>query len=296
MSDGELSAALKKHEKTQLLCTILTALSVVGGIAVGILSHDIRYGLLVFFVFIAAAALIGSASAKKRRELIHAQLGDFFVTEFGKAFSEDTVSDGYAIDEKSVRASGIFGEPFETCEIKNLHGGICGSKKFSAANVTLTHSFDEFPGREDSMVRTVRVLDGLFLIYESEAALQSDVVLRAKPSKNGEQFTSLDARFETVSGDSADIRRVFTEALRTLCDELCGAPAPLLGAGSSISGIAFSDGRLILAVNTAYAFADVPEANAVSSADEARAYYTSSLECMKTLCGKLGAYTASISS
>ena len=295
MSDAELAEALGKIERMHFIGTVLVILSVIAGIAVGVISRDVRFGLAAFFVLIAAGILIGSSTAKKRRTLLHSQLGDFFASEFENSFGKDVIPDGYGISEADIRASEIIDYPFETCEIKNLHGGVFGGKVFSAANATLTHTFEENPGRDDNMTRTVNVLDGLYMVCETGIKLSSPVILRVKPSEFGAQYTSLDSRFEVASGVGEDVRRVFTEPLRTLCDELCGGSSPLLGGGSAIIGMVFTGGRLIIAANTHYAFADVSESRAVMNADEARAYYKESLEHMKKLLERINAYISAVS-
>lgn len=96
--------------------------------------------------------------------------GGLFRSETEQAFGPDTKLPELFIDEAGIRRSQMIDRRWEECRIKNYRQGVHQGVRFGAANVELTHNFEEHVGRDvnDTMTRSVKAFGGVWLICETD--------------------------------------------------------------------------------------------------------------------------------
>ena len=172
LTDRELLRRLARWDRLRTVCSVMLVLGFVAGGIVWWKSGDIRWGLLALFILLAVGIIGLCRCDSRQRKLIWEQMGDFFRSETEQAFGPDTKLPELVIDEADIRRSQMIDRHWEEFQIKNYRQGVHQGVRFSAANVELTHNFEEHVGRDvnDTMTRSVKAFGGVWLI----AALRED--------------------------------------------------------------------------------------------------------------------------
>ena len=170
LADRELLRRLARWDRLRTVCSIMLVLGFVAGGVVWWRSGDIRWGLLALFILLAVGIIGPCRCDSRQRKLIWEQMGDFFRSETEQAFGPDTKIPELFIDEAGIRRSQMIDRHWEECRIKNYRQGVHQGVRFGAANVELTHNFEEHVGRDvnDTMTRSVKAFGGVWLICETD--------------------------------------------------------------------------------------------------------------------------------
>ncbi len=170
LTDRELLRRLARWDRLRTVCSVMLVLGFVVGGVVWWKSGDIRWGLLALFILLAVGIIGLCRCDSRQRKLIWEQMGDLFRSETEQAFGPDTKLPELVIDEADIRRSQMIDRHWEEFQIKNYRQGVHQGVRFSAANVELTHNFEEHVGRDvnDTMTRSVKAFGGVWLICETE--------------------------------------------------------------------------------------------------------------------------------
>lgn len=171
MTDEELSRRLVRLEVLEDIWGVLLPIALLaGGIAWWITKQALCFLLPLCACFL-GVFLIGGTARKKRAALLEEQLGDFFRAERERLFGVDPHPPALTIDVPKLMENGLFSCIREDTVIENAHGGAYRGMPFSAANVTLTHSFEEKMNAEDFMTRTENTFEGIVVLCQTALPL-----------------------------------------------------------------------------------------------------------------------------
>ena len=95
---------------------------------------------------------------------------------------------------------------WEECRIKNYRQGVHQGVRFGAANVELTHNFEEHVGRDvnDTMTRSVKAFGGVWLICETDQqAPEGGYLYRREDQAYGPDTLELVPLLETLGRPAA---------------------------------------------------------------------------------------------
>lgn len=281
--DGEALRRLGGMQRTEALGTVLAIVGVLGCM-VSLLIFGPKILAAVFFAVAAAGILLGSNAQKKKKAFIRSSFGDFFRSEYEKAFGPEPQTVTLPIDEAYLRSSRLTGRMWEKCEVQNFHEGFYRGIHFSAANVILTHIYQEKVSAQDGMeTRTQDMLKGVVIRCCTACGSGERVYVRERIEP--------DEPDGILTPDDDFNRRFITEspsreaALSLLTPQLIAALKGLEASfRNEMGGLILDGGTLSLAFNTSYVFADVPATVDARDSDAVRKWYTSSLTGM---CGVL---------
>ena len=281
-ADEELSRRMGGIQRFEAVGTVLAIVGVLGCI-VSLLIFGQKILAAVFFAVAAAGVLLGSNAQKKKKALILSSFGDFFRSEYEKTFGPEPQIVTMPIDEAYLRSSRLTGRVWEKCEVQNFHEGFYRGIHFSAANVILTHFYQEGGGQEGMETREKDMLKG--------------VVIRCRTAGGDGERVYVRERIEPdepdciLTPDDDFNRRFITEslsrdaALSLLTPQFIAALKGLeANFRNEMGGLILDGGTLTLAFNTSYVFADVPASMDARDPNAVRKWYTSSLSGM---CGVL---------
>ncbi len=290
MTDAEMTEKLKKLERANLVILPLIIIGIAAGIVTWLVSSDIRFGLIVFFVIVAAAILIGRVIDNKKKKLINSHFGEYFAKRKAEVFGEPMHTPEFVIDADSIKKSKLIDTDFNGGSASGLYEGICKNHHFSAANAYLTYSFDERPGSEDSMSRTVTILDGFVLTLETRTKPDGEVRLRARctDEKGGirTENDEFNSRFFITADSETDAFRLLTPNFMEL---IFGLEKLTKG---KLAGLRWSGNTITMALNTKYRFGEVPPELYTPDADFVRKTFDASLESMEKIIVHLTTNTA----
>ena len=112
---------------------------------------------VLFFGGVCCAVFLGGSAQKKLQTLMQEQFGDFFRTEWEKAFGPNMHTPEMCVDEPFLRTFHLLDDQWEECTVENFHEGDYRGVHFSAANVRPDER-EEHAEREHRPVR--RAADG----------------------------------------------------------------------------------------------------------------------------------------
>ncbi len=145
MTDEKLS---KKLGHYQTMSVIWFFGGVVGAVIVFIfyfvVPNKALKSLIVAVLFsggVFCATFLSVGAQKKLKALMQEQMGDFFRSEWEKAFGPDIHTPEMRIDEPFMRTIHLLDGKWEECTVENFHEGDHGGIHFSAANVQLDHVY-----------------------------------------------------------------------------------------------------------------------------------------------------------
>lgn len=206
LAEQGLLRRLAVWSRVQTLGTVLLVLGFLVGAVVWWRSGDIRWGLLALFAFLFSGAGCIFWGQSRQRKLIWEQMGDLFRSETEQAFGPDTKLPELVIDEADIRRSQMIDRHWEEFQIKNYRQGVHQGVRFSAANVELTHNFEEHVGRDvnDTMTRSVKAFGGVWLICETERqAPEGGYLYRREDQAYGRDALELVPLLETLGRPAA---------------------------------------------------------------------------------------------
>lgn len=206
LTDRELLRRLARWDRLRTVCSVMLVLGFVVGGVVWWKSGDIRWGLLALFILLAVGIIGLCRCDSRQRKLIWEQMGDLFRSETEQAFGPDTKLPELVIDEADIRRSQMIDRHWEEFQIKNYRQGVHQGVRFSAANVELTHNFEEHVGRDvnDTMTRSVKAFGGVWLICETERqAPEGGYLYRREDQTYGRDALELVPLLETLGRPAA---------------------------------------------------------------------------------------------
>lgn len=206
LADRELLRRLARWDRLRTVCSVMLVLGFVVGGVVWWRSGDIRWGLLALFILLAVGIIGLCRCDSRQRKLIWEQMGDFFRSETEQAFGPNTKLPELVIDEAGIRRSQMIDRHWEECRIKNYRQGVHQGVRFGAANVELTHNFEEHVGRDvnDTMTRSVKVFGGVWLICETDQqAPEGGYLYRREDQAYGPDTLELVPLLETLGRPAA---------------------------------------------------------------------------------------------
>lgn len=206
LADRELLRRLAVWSRVQTLGTVLLVLGFLVGAVVWWRSGDIRWGLLALFAFLFSGAGCIFWGQSRQRKLVWEQMGDYFRMETENAFGPPLNVPGLVIDEAHIRRGDMIPQPWEKCQVKNYRQGVHQGVRFGAANVELTHNFEEHVGRDvnDTMTRSVKAFGGVWLICETDQqAPDGGYLFRREDQVYGRDALELVPLLETLGRPAA---------------------------------------------------------------------------------------------
>ena len=280
LTDAELSKKLGQYQFIEALFSLLVIALVIAGITALIFRNITAAGILIFAGIAIGVILVGGIQ-KKKKAFLQLQMGDFFTEEFEKKFGKETDDASLKIDRRLLSEAGLIGCSFEQCDIENYRCGRHREIEFSAADAVLIHSYDELPGREESMIRTETVFDGVVILCKTKAPHSARITVNERegerPAGDIADSAVFDACFTVSAENEYDIPAYITQAFREMIKDLEKA------VGGACCGVTLQNGILGIAINTKYVFAGIPQNFDMSDIDGMRKYYVSSLERMGSL-------------
>lgn len=280
LTDAELSKKLGRYQFIEALLSLLVIAPVIAGIIALIFRNIAAAGILIFAGIAIGVILVGGIQ-KRKKAFLQLQMGDFFAEEFEKKFGNETDDASLKIERRLLNEAGLIGCSFEQCDIENYHCGRHRGIEFSAADAVLIHSYDELPGREESMIRTETVFDGVVILCKTKAPHSARITVNERegerPAGDIADPAVFDACFTVNAENKYDIPAYITQAFREMIKDSEKA------VGGACCGAALQNGILGIAINTKYVFAGKPRNFDMSDIDGMRKYYVSSLERMGSL-------------
>ena len=127
LSDAELSKKLGHYQKMSRIWILVGLFGALSGTVSYFAVQDtalkaILTGVL-FFGGICCAVFLGGSAQKKLQALIQEQFGDFFRTEWEKAFGPDMHTPEMCVDEPFLRTFHLLDGQWEECTVENFHEG-----------------------------------------------------------------------------------------------------------------------------------------------------------------------------
>lgn len=167
LSDAELSKKLGHYQKMSRVWILVGLFGALSGTVSYFAVQDtalkaILTGVL-FFGGVCCAVFLGGSAQKKLQALIQEQFGDFFRTEWEKAFGPDMHTPEMCVDEPFLRTFHLLDGQWEECTVENFHEGDYRGVHFSAANVRLDHVYERGCGHEGYETCHEMVFKGLVL-------------------------------------------------------------------------------------------------------------------------------------
>lgn len=278
-SDKMLSKGFGRYQFLETVCTAAAIIGVLGCMVAALFFRQILLAS-AFFALAAVGILVGHQVQKRKKERIHLLLGDFFRTELERVFGPELQLPELTIDECFLRSSRLTGRVWEKCEIRSDYQGTRRGVPFSAANVTLTHTYQRhISGQEGTTTCTTEMLRGVVIRCKTTLSTPARVSVRGRidpeePDKIRTSDPTFNRRFITESDSLASalslLTPLFLGALRTLEESF----------RDEMVGLIWESDTLTLAFNTRYIFADVPVELDARNIDALRRWYTASLEGM----------------
>lgn len=283
MSDDELSKKLGRYQRMESIGILLGVPCVIAAAISAFIKHSLPLFSVLFFVGVAFLVLFGVVGQKKKKSLIKEQLGDFFREELERAFGPEPDAPALPIDRAFIQGSGLIFYQWDVCSINSFHEGVHEGLRFSAANVELSHTWEEKSGPDNDnwMTRSETVFRGVVIRCRDicPTALSLTVCDRMEKLSEGDQADPavFSRRFAVSTPDGADANGQVTPELRQLIARF------EKGGVGRLYGLSVNGGELALALHTKYIFADIPEQLDARDIDVLRKWYTASLTGMGNL-------------
>lgn len=271
LSDEALSQQLGRLQRVETSFSVLCVVSVIACALVLLVWQEKIAGCVLLAIGVASGLIFGSAQ-KRKKTLLNAQLGDFYRAELERAFGPEGHSPELRIDEAWLRTSKLVDRLWEKSEIRDFREGVYRGVRFSAANVTLNHSYEHRSG-QDMVTEITEMLDGVVVRCKAaDGTLTIHERVEEHPCGDLSDPAAFAARYTVCGGDGADAEA--SPTLREMLKEL-----ERLTAGE-VESVLLRDGTLSVALNTKYAFADVPAQMDMRDIGAVRKWYTATLQGM----------------
>ena len=280
LTEAELSQQLDRWQRMEGFCTVATLLTVVASLVLLLVTKNLILFSVLFFAGIAIAVFPGKHAQTQKRATLNVILGDsYFQSELETAFGPMLDVPELAINEVQLRQISLVDRLWEDCEVRNAYTGVSQGLRFSAANVTLRHTYERFLAREGRMTCTEKMLEGIVIRCETvgraPAAVRINERVEEHPCGDISDEAAFHARFlVTADPGGADC---ITPELRALLARLEAATR------GSLEGVVWDGSVFSLALNTKYVFADIPEGLDMRDLKAVRSWFTASLRGMTQL-------------
>ena len=284
MTDEQLSRQLGRYQATESIGILLGVLLVVAGCVTMFIRRDPLLICAIVFPGVALFLLVAKPAQKKKKALLREQLGGYFRTELTRAFGPEPEVPELPIDWDFLASADLLAVPWTECSLEDFHPGVHTGLRFSAANVELRRTVEEKSGPDNDnwMTRTETLFRGIVVRCKDICDPALDMVVREMFQERKKDDISDPALFRkhftarTADGQAADEQ--VTPQLRELVQKLEASSR-----SAKLGCLILRDGGLVLALNTRYVCAGVPEELDLRDIDGIRKWFTASLTGMGRL-------------
>lgn len=284
MTDEQLSKQLGRYQATESIGILLGVLLVAAGCVTMFIRRDPLLICAIVFPGVALFLLVAKPAQKKKKALLREQLGGYFRTELTRAFGPEPEAPELPIDRTFLESAELLAVPWTECSLEDFHEGVHNGLRFSAANVELRRTVEEKSGPDNDnwMTRTETLFRGIVVRCKDICDPALDVVVREMFQERKTDDISDPAlfrkHFTARTADGQDVDEQVTPQLRELMQKLESSSR-----SAKLGCLILRDGGLVLALNTRYVFAGVPEELDLRDVDGIRKWFTASLEGMGRL-------------
>ena len=284
MTDEQLSRQLGRYQATESIGILLGVLLVVAGCVTMFIRRDPLLICALVFPGVALFLLVAKPAQKKKKALLREQLGGYFRTELTRAFGPEPEVPELPIDWDFLASAELLAVPWTECSLEDFHEGVHNGLRFSAANVELRRTVEEKAGPDNDnwMTRTETLFRGIVVRCKDICDPALDMVIREMFQERKKDDITDPAlfrkHFTARTADGQDVDEQVTPQLRELVQKLESSSR-----SAKLGCLILRDGGLVLALNTRYVFAGVPEELDLRDIDGIRKWFTASLEGMGRL-------------
>ena len=284
MTDEQLSRQLGRYQATESVGILLGVLLVVAGCVTMFIRRDPLLICALVFPGVALFLLVAKPAQKKKTALLREQLGGYFRTELTRAFGPEPEVPELPIDWAFLESAELLAVPWTECSLEDFHEGMHNGLRFSAANVELRRTVEEKSGPDNDnwMTRTETLFRGIVVRCKDICGPALDVVVREMFQERKKDDITDPAlfrkHFTARTADGQDVDEQVTPQLRELVQKLESSSR-----SAKLGCLILRDGGLVLALNTRYVFAGVPEELDLRDIDGIRKWFTASLAGMGRL-------------
>ncbi len=284
MTDEQLSRQLGRYQATESIGILLGVLLVVAGCVTMFIRRDPLLICALVFPGVALFLLVAKPAQKKKKALLQEQLGGYFRTGLTRAFGPEPEVPELPIDWDFLASADLLAVPWTECSLEDFHEGVHNGLRFSAANVALRRTVEEKSGPDNDnwMTRTETLFRGIVVRCKDICGPALDMVIRDMFRERKKDDITDPALFRNhftacrADGQAADEQ--VTPQLRELVQKLESSSR-----SAKLGCLSLRDGGLVLALNTRYVFAGVPEELDLRDIDGIRKWFTASLTGMGRL-------------
>lgn len=284
MTDEQLSRQLGRYQATESIGILLGVLLVVAGCVTMFIRRDPLLICAIVFPGVALFLLVAKPAQKKKKALLREQLGGYFRTELTRAFGPEPEVPELPIDWAFLASAELLAVPWTECSLEDFHEGVHNGLRFSAANVELRRTVEEKSGPDNDnwMTRTETLFRGIVVRCKDICDPALDMVVREMFRERKKDDITDPAlfrkHFTARTADGQDVDEQVTPQLRELVQKLESSSR-----SAKLGCLILRDGGLVLALNTRYVFAGVPEELDLRDIDGIRKWFTASLTGMGRL-------------
>ena len=284
MTDEQLSRQLGRYQATESVGILLGVLLVAAGCITMFIRRDPLLICAIVFPGVALFLLVAKPAQKKKKALLREQLGGYFRTELTQAFGPEPEVPELPIDWDFLASADLLAVPWTECSLEDFHEGMHNGLRFSAANVELHRTVEEKSGPDNDnwMTRTETLFRGIVVRCKDICDPALDMVVREMFQERKKDDITDPAlfrkHFTARTADGQDVDEQVTPQLRELVQKLESSSS-----SAKLGCLILRDGGLVLALNTRYVFAGVPEELDLRDIDGIRKWFTASLEGMGRL-------------
>lgn len=284
MTDAELSRKFGRYQVIESIGMLGGALCVIIASILAFVQHDLTVFAILFFSGVALILLAALPAQKKKKKLMHQQLGSYFRAELTRAFGTEPDVPELPIDGTFLKTAGLLCIPWTECSVEDFHEGVHNGLHFSAANVELRHTKEERSGPNNDnwmtsgetlfhgvVIRCIGICDPALDITFNDQFRKRTCGNTTNPALFRQYFSA-----STSGGQSVD--DLVTPSQRELIQKL-----EIFANNGKVCGLALKNGSLALALNTGYVFANIPDALDMRDIDGIRKWFTASLTSMGRL-------------
>ena len=283
LTDAELSKILGRYQAMESVSILIGALLVAAGCISAFVVHSRELLAILALSGVALMLLVGFPAQKKKKTLLQQQMGGFFRAKLEQAFGPEPQTPELPIDRAVLSDSGLIIQSWNNCTMTDFHEGHHKSLRFSAANVTLSHTFEEktAPNSDDWMTRSETIFRGIVVRCGALCDPAADLAVSDWLHKLAEGDQAEPAvfreRFSARTGDGQPADEQVTPELRCF---MAGFEKTL---GGRLCGLVIRNGELLLALQTGYVFAAIPDVLDLRDINGIRKWYDASLAGMSRL-------------
>lgn len=284
MTDAELAKKLGHYQAVEGISMLLGIVLVAAGCISAFIQHDVVLLSVLTFTGVGLFIFLALPAQKKKKALMHQQLGDYFRTELRKAFGPEPETIQLPVDDTYLKNAALIKFPWTECSVENFHEGMYNGLHFSAANVELCRTVEERSGPQNDnwMTKKEMLFRGIVVRCKDICDPALNLVIwdrfqdRKKDDVTDQKIFREHFSVCTAEGQIADER--ITSQMRELVQKL-----EAFANKGRVGGLILQDGTLTLALNTRYVFADIPEELDLRDIDGIRKWFRISLAGMGQL-------------